>query len=333
MAGILFTIFWFLPGLGTSRTLQLLCFSSFLLGGLGFFGRRRSLVVALFALPVPFLFFAPGPGWAEGSEWTAESSYNLVRVVRIGAQTQLQLNHPSSVHSVRDSSGVWTGYYYDAFALGPALVPARRALVLGMGAGGSIRSMRLTAPEIEIDAVEIDPEVVTAATRFFSVDRADPRLRIHVMDARRFLLLDRGLYDVVQLDVYQGGPYIPFHLATLEFFRLARARMGDDAVLMMNVFDSGSDKTLLTRLAATLRRVFPSVCVGQTDAGSYLLFAFTSVPSAERLSRRPSALSSNASVRDMPIRELIPPDGTPVFTDDLAPIEALTRRMLAGADS
>jgi spermidine synthase len=153
------------------------------------------------------------------------------------------------------------------------------------------------------------------------------------MDARRFLLLDRGLYDVVQLDVYQGGPYIPFHLATLEFFRLARARMGDDAVLMMNVFDSGSDKTLLTRLAATLRRVFPSVCVGQTDAGSYLLFAFTSVPSAERLSRRPSALSSNASVRDMPIRELIPPDGTPVFTDDLAPIEALTRRMLAGADS
>lgn len=333
MAGILATIFWFLPGLGTSRTLSLLCFLSFVLGGLGLLSGRRALAIVLLLVPVPLLLAAPGPGWSEGSEWTAESSYNLVRVVRIGRQTQLQLNHPSSIHTVRDSSGVWTGYYYDAFALGPALVPARRALVLGMGAGGSVRSMRLTAPEIEIDAVEIDPKVVLAATRFFGVDAADPRLRVHVMDARRFLSRDRGGYDLVQLDVYQGGPYIPFHLATEEFFRLARARMSDDALLMMNVFDSGPETALLTRLAATLRRVFPSVCVGQTDAGSYLLFAFTVVPSAERLRQRPSALQSNASVRDMPIRELVPPDGTPAFTDDLAPIEAMTRRMLAGADS
>src|SRR5678816_1267839 len=96
---------------------------------------------------------------------------------------------------IRDS------YYYDYFALGPLLVPARRALVLGMGAGGSIEAMRRTAPSIAIDAVEIDPRVVEAASRWFDVDVvADPRLRVHLMDARRFLSRDRGTYDLVQLD-------------------------------------------------------------------------------------------------------------------------------------
>jgi spermidine synthase len=293
-------------------------------------GRRREIGLAVAAAAVPLLVLVPGLGWAEGTVWTSESSYNLVRVVQNGGQWLLQLNHPSSVHTVRETSGIWTGYYYDAFALGPLMVPARRALVLGMGAGGSIRSMRLTAPEIAIDAVEIDPRVVEAATRWFGVDAAaDGRLRVHVMDARRFLSRDRGTYDLVQLDVYQGGPYIPFHLVTEEFFRLARARMSDDALLMMNVFDSGEDTALLLRLAATLRRVFPSVRVGQTDAGNFMLFAFTRVPSDDRISNRPAVLQSNAGVRDMQIREVALADGAPVFTDDVAPIEEMTRRMLA----
>lgn len=330
IAGIMATIFWLLPRVGTERTLQLLCGTSFLIAAVGFLalGKRRALGITLAVAPVPLLLVTPGLGWSEGSVWTAESPYNLVRVVQSGGQRLLQLNHPSSVHSVRDASGAWTGYYYDYFALGPLLVPAKRALVLGMGAGGSIRSMRLTAPAIAIDAVEIDPRVVEAATRWFGVDAADSRLRIHVMDARRFLSRDHGTYDLVQLDVYQGGPYIPFHLVTEEFFRLARARMADVALLMMNVFDSGEDTALLLRLATTLRRVFPSVQVGQTDARNFMLFAFTHVPSAEPIRYRPAVLQSNAGVRDMQIREITPANATEVFTDDIAPIEEMTRRML-----
>jgi predicted membrane-bound spermidine synthase len=331
MAGIVATIFWLLPCLGTHATLQVLCGTSFLIGAAGLLtaGRRRELGLAVAAGLVPVLM-APGLGWSEGSVWTAESSYNLVRVVQRGGRRLLQLNHPSSIHTVRDGGGVWTGFYYDAFALGPLLVPARRALVLGMGAGGSIRSMRLTNPEIAIDAVEIDPRVVEAATRWFDVDPAsDGRLRVHVMDARRFLSRDRGTYDLVQLDVYQGGPYIPFHLVTEECFRLARARMSDDALLMMNVFDRGPDTALLRSLAATLRRVFPSVMVGHTDAGNFMLFAFTRVPSAEQLQYRPAVLQANTGLRDMEIREMARADTAAVFTDDLAPIEDMTRRMLA----
>ncbi|MET0554357.1 MAG: fused MFS/spermidine synthase [Vicinamibacteria bacterium] len=333
LAGILGTIFVLLPRLGTHATLQVLCGVSLAAGAWGELasvGPRRAARGLVPATAASILLTtAPGLGWSEGSVWTAESAYNLVRVVQRGGQRALELNHPSSVHSVRQGRGVWTGRYYDHFALGPVFVPARRALVLGMGAGGSVRSMRVTAPSIEVDAVEIDPRVVEAATRWFDVDAADPRLRVHVMDGRRFLARDRGTYDLVQLDVFQGGPYVPFHLVTEECFRLARARMGDDALLMMNVFDRGRDEALLTRLAATLRRVFPSVMVGRTDAGNFMLFAFTRPPSAERLARRPPALESNAGLRDFVVREAAVPAGAAVFTDDLAPVEEMTRRMLA----
>ena len=140
MAGILATTFFLLPRLGTHATLQMLCGTSFLIGtaGLVLSFNRRALALPLAAMFVP-LMLSPGLGWAEGSVWTAESPYNLVRVVQSGSQWLLQLNHPSSIHTVRDSSGIWTGYYYDYFALGPLMVPgARRALVLGMGGGGAI---------------------------------------------------------------------------------------------------------------------------------------------------------------------------------------------------
>jgi spermidine synthase len=337
LGGILGTIFVLLPRLGTHTTLQMLCGASLAVGAVGVLAsvgaRRAARGLAPAAAASILLVTAPGLGWSQGSVWTAESAYNLVRVVQRGGQRVLQLNHPSSVHSVREGRGVWTGYYHDYFALGPLFVPARRALVLGMGAGGSVRSMRVTAPSIEVDAVEIDPRVVEAATRWFDVDAADPLLRVHVMDGRRFLARDRGTYDLVQLDVFQGGPYVPFHLVTEECFRLARARMGDDALLMMNVFDRGRDTALLTRVAATLRRVFPSVMVGRTDAGNFMLFAFTRPPSAERLALRSPALGSNAGLRDLVLREAAVPEGAAVFTDDLAPVEEMTRRMLSEADS
>ena len=325
MAGILVTIFWLIPTAGTETTLRSLCVISFLMAATGI----REPTVALAIVPIAFLPFLPRLGWAEGSVWTAESSYNLVRVIQNGTQWLLQLNHPASIHTIRDASGIWTGYYYDHFALGPLLVPTRRALVLGMGAGSSVRSMRITAPDAIVDAVEIDPKVVEAATRWFGVDATDPRLNIHVADARRWMSSNRATYDLVQLDIYQGNPYIPFYLVTEEFFRLTRSRMNDNALLMMNVFDAGTEPKLLFALAATLRRVFPSVMVGQTSPGNSMLFAFTRVRSEEWVRAR--VISARfGRLRDLQIRNVAAPAATPVFTDNLAPVEQMTRRMLSG---
>src|SRR5205085_5742093 len=144
----------------------------------------------------------------------------------------------------------------DDFALGPLLVPTHRVMVLGMGGGGSIQATRLTAPDAAIDAVEIDGKVIDAAKRFFDL-RPDSRLRIHTADARPWLNHDRGRYELVHVDLYHGGPYVPFYLTTVEFFKQVRSRMSDDGLLMMNVFDPSRREDVLASMVATLKQVYP----------------------------------------------------------------------------
>jgi spermidine synthase len=207
-------------------------------------------------------------------------------------------------------------------------------LVLGMGAGGSIAATQTTAPEIETDAVELDPQVVEAGTRFFGLRPAPDRLRVHVADARPWLERSGGNYDLVHVDLYQGGPYVPFYLTTVEFFRLVQAHMSADGLLMMNVFDAGASRALLLALVATLESVFPSVKVFPSGSSNYMIIVFSRKQSADSIRARLRNVSGGESVKFLARRaaaslvDLVPPSGTLIFTDDYCPVEEMTRRML-----
>jgi spermidine synthase len=281
--------------------------------------------------------FAPEAVWPKGTVWVSESAYNNVRVVGDGSRLLLVLNEEGSVHTIRDEATGWTGRYYDDFALGPLLIEVepRRLLVLGMGGGASIASTRAVVPNIEIDAVEIDQKVVEAGVRFFGLKTDDQRLHIHVADARPWLMHNRESYQLVHLDLYQGGPYVPFYLITVEFFQLARAHMSEDGLLMMNVFDISETHELLHATAATLRRVFPSLMVLPSGHGNYLVFAFTREHFAASLRAQLARLEPREAIKllarkaSLSLTDLVPPFGSTVFTDDHAPVEEMTRRMLA----
>jgi len=333
IAGIFGTTFFLVPELGTQMTLEIWCATSALVGVAGLAGRRRLSLLGL--LPLSVLAFMPQPSSSGDTIWLRESTYNQVRVLRRGSRLMLVLNAQGSVHTIRDEANGWTGYYYDDFVLGPLLVQAHRALVLGMGGGGSITAIRAVASNIEVDAVEIDPQVVEASLRFFGLLTDERRLRIHVADARPWLAQQHGIYDLVQVDLYQGGPYIPFYLVTLEFFELVRTHMSEEGLLMMNVFDAGPKKELLLSAGATLRRVFPSVAVLAREDGNNIVLAFArerrgawirgrlqraeGSPTVERLARK----AAHAIV------DFEAPRGTPILTDDHAPVEEMTRRMMA----
>ena len=333
IAGILSTSFFLVPHLGTQKTLEVICLLSAVtaVAGLALQLRAALLTLGLIAAILPFV---PSRVWPRSTVWASESAYNLVRVVRRGKWLILDLNDERSVHTIRGDPGGWTGHYYDDFALGPLLAPAERLLVLGLGGGGSIASTRVTAPEVEVDAVEIDPAVVEAAVRFFGMNPQDGKLHIHVADARPWLARSQSVYDLVHVDLYQGGPYIPFYLVTREFFQAVREHMSPDGLLMMNLFDASRRQELLISTVATLRQVFPSVLVLPVDNGNFMLLAFPQEttaasiherlenfqgdPAAKRLARRAETL----------INDLKVPAGTSVFTDDHAPVEEITRRML-----
>jgi spermidine synthase len=342
--GIFATTYYLVPAFGAQATLRSACAATAALGIAGLLARgrraRAAIAVAVFAAGLtapaaPLWLFTRMP---EGQiVWTDESPYNLVRVVRLRRFHLLTLNDDRASQSMHHDYGSWTGGYHDMFALGPLVAPARRLVVLGLGAGSSVIATRLTAPEVDVDAVEIDPKVVEAGTRFFGLDPRDPRLRVHIADARRWLAHDRGVYDIAHVDLYQGGPYIPFYLNTMEFFRQIREHLAPDGLLMENVFDPGAGQELMNTTASTLARVFPSVFVLSDGRGSHMLFAFAARQTLEALRQKFASAAGRVAGPGVKLLErasaaITQYDAAPAaaaFTDDHAPIEAMTRRAFA----
>ncbi len=338
--GIIATIFYLVPALGTQTTLNIACGATIFFGVLGLASRNRSagvLIALLGALP-----YSPKAAWTDENLrigdtdysviWVDESAYNLIRVVRWADAKALLLNHPQSAHTIQFEGGRFGGTYFDDFALGPLLVPAKRALVMGMGAGSSISSTRLAAPEIEFEAVEIDPKVVDAAIRFFGLPRDEPWLKVHVADARPWLASYDGRFDIVQMDLYQGGLYIPFYLATRECFQLVRARMTEDALLMMNVGDPSVSHGVLNAIANTVSKVFPSVYILSRPNGNHMLFALTRAAEPSELVARLSPKGASEQIEKLAqwaretIRPFYPRSDMVLLTDDHSALEEITRR-------
>lgn len=332
IAGVLITSFFLVPRLGTRMTLQVSCAVTLIVGGWGLL--RRKGVAAVVVLPVIGVLLIPKPTFAPVVLWTTESAYNWIAVLHHDDLRWLVLNHPAYSQTTRKEGASWSGFYTDEFALGAALVHARSMLALGMGAGGAIASTIAVAPDIRIDAVEIDPKVVEVAVRFFGLPAGGKNLTVYVADARPWLASHRARYDLVQVDLYQGGPYTPFYLVTEQFFEQVRSRIAEDGLLMMNVYDTSKSHELLMATGATLKRVFPSVEVISRVDGNHIVFAFTREKTVAQIRERLEHLIGDQPLRELAreaaatIVDLVPPEGTLFFTDDHAPVEEMSRRML-----
>jgi spermidine synthase len=197
---------------------------------------------------------------------------------------------------------------------------------------------------IAIDGAEIDPDIVAAARDYFNLD-AYPNVNAVAADGRSWLLArsagDLGQaapYSVIAIDAYRP-PYIPFHLATVEFFELVRDNLAADGVVAVNAARSRDDYTLVNALAATMGQVFPSVYVIDESTEDYSLgnslVVATMQPTTLDDFRRNAALIDPAGqplLAEMAARAgrtARPADGTgTVLTDDKAPIEQIVHGIM-----
>ncbi|WP_426754660.1 spermidine synthase [Myxococcus sp. Y35] len=138
-------------------------------------------------------------------------------------------------------SAVWPGFplrleldYTRAVAATLAFVPEpTRVLVVGLGGGAIPTFLHAVLPRAHIDAVEIQPEVLDAARRFFGFHE-DARLHAHLTDGRRFIETPGPAYDLIILDAY-GARSIPASLASQAFLRATQARLTPDGAVVGNV--------------------------------------------------------------------------------------------------
>jgi spermidine synthase len=194
---------------------------------------------------------------------TRHSVYGSLAVVETGASRSL-FENGLMVMTVPDPAAAEEAVHY---ALLEHPEPGS-LLLIGGGVNGSVAEA-LTHPSLErLDYVELDPMTFNIAARYFPEAwekiRRDPRVRVHVMDGRRFLKSTKDCFDVIIVNLPDPHTAQLNRFYTEEFFREAAAKLRPGGILSFQVTSSENYISreladFLRCLERTLRAVFPGV--------------------------------------------------------------------------
>jgi spermidine synthase len=326
LVGVFLSALVLIPFVGTRRTFLAFALALGLVAALGL--RRRVAVVGpvlvalLIALPTGTV-----KATTEGRTiWEQETDYQYARVVQTDAgERLLELNEGQAVHSIF-TPGTWlTHNYWDE----PLVLPfaartaePRSIAILGSAAGTVARAYGHFHPATRIDAVEIDPALTDVGRRLF--DLRAPKLHTHAADARPWLRATNRRFDIIYVDAYRQ-PYIPFYLATKEFFALARSRLNPGGVVMVNVGHPQDSSRLEQVLSATMGSVFAHVVRDPAqDVNTQLVAADVPLRPATLRAAVPQLAPELRPVARATAARLRPAlRGGRVYSDDVAPVEWL----------
>lgn len=155
-----------------------------------------------------------------------------------------------------------------------------RALIVGLGGGTLPMFLRKHYPEAEIEAVDIDPDVVAVAKGYFGFQE-DARMRGVVADGRQFVEQAAKPYDIVFLDAF-GSDSVPAHLTTREFLQAVRKALQPSGVVVGNIWSRHSNP-LYDAMVRTYQEVFDELYILEVEGtGNRILLA---LPRKESLTR------------------------------------------------
>lgn len=337
-----------IPKLGTHRSFLLIALMLLSLASFGsFFVRsvKQAIVFAFFGFVTTLLFLLGPLGGTKasvGQIYETESSYNYIQVLEKDGYRYLRLNEGQGVHSVWHPSEVFYGGPWSQFLLAPLFNPGDDALpkvddiaILGLAAGTIARQASLVYPEASIDGVEIDPEILNVGIKYFELDQIDG-LQTYAQDARWFIHNTQKQYDLIIIDAYKP-PYIPAHLVTLEFFKSVHEKLQDDGIAAINVGRSPTDYGLVDGLASTMAMVYPQIFAIELPNSYNTILIACKNPAASwkyferRLKQITTDSANNLLLRAGQIArdaKAEPRTDCQIFTDDKAPIEWMTNRLV-----
>lgn len=367
IVGTFLTVLYLIPAIGTARTTYL--FAAFLIV-IGLIGLRDWRYLLLLLVVAGLFFYTTS---TRGNIKVAdcfgctlieerESAYNYIQIATsasesYGPQVNLILNEGQAIHSIyhprfeqsRDPLDLLTGGGpWDYFTVAPYFYPDRspasvKSMAMLGSATGTVPKQFLTiyGADATIDAVEIDPAIIELGRKHFdmrdaSYDPSHPNYHVHAEDARYWLATAGGSYDVIGMDAYHQ-PYIPFHLATVEFFALVKQHLTPDGVAVVNAGKGpDGDDRLGVALAGTMRQVFPQVFIIDTAGFGNQIVVGVNRPvgdgalhfqqNFERMQVPALRTVMDWSLRlgAAPVREFLPTDVVYApWTDDHAPVEQL----------
>ncbi len=227
---------------------------------------HRYVILISFLLIILFTVSAPASaGWSK-VVYEADSLYHHIRVVDDTGKRILRFDN--SMESTMNIANPYTGhfeyidYFFQSFVLNPDI---ENVAMLGLGGASAPKLMQRHFPDVSVDIVEIDDMVYDVAREYFSFEPSD-MVGVTIQDARVFMRKSDETYDLVVMDAYTAnkyGSYIPFHLATQEFFQIVDDRLSSKGVFAINIIGQlqGERDEIVASIYRTLSTVFPNIYI------------------------------------------------------------------------
>jgi len=288
--GTLATSFFLIPAMGIRHLFHMLGILLFILAFLSLWSQYtskepvvsptvRKAILALIGINLVLTAVLIGSWWwsslprreimGETVLYERDTLYHHVAVRQLGSIRYLHFDnsYQSGINLKNPLEMVFEYTSYLHLGLIPKPDP-QSVLFIGLGGGSAPTRFLNDYPSIkQLDAVEIDPEVIRVAYQYFQLPRS-PRLKTTAQDGRLFIrekvkAIAAGKsrpYDMVVLDAYNSDA-IPYHLTTLEFLDQVKQVLSPDGVVISNVIGSvsGAQSRFFRAFTRTLNEVFPQV--------------------------------------------------------------------------
>ncbi|WP_395813120.1 fused MFS/spermidine synthase [Archangium minus] len=161
------------------------------------------------------------------------------------------------------------------------------SLVIGLGTG-STAGWLAAVPEMErVDVVEIEPAILEVARQCADVNERvldNPKVHVHLDDAREVLLASKASYDIIFSE--PSNPYRAgiSSLFSREFYHAVKQRLAPGGVFLQWLQTYEVDARTVRSVYATLATEFGAVETWRTQGGDYILVA-TEAPLRHDLER------------------------------------------------
>lgn len=198
--------------------------------------------------------------------------------------------------------------------------PASTALVMGLGGGTLVTTMWHDGIK-KIDVVEIDPQMVRLARKYFRLPSA---INIIVDDARHFvnhasLRNPTQRYNIVFMDAWIE--LVPHQLVTREMFTALRKIMDTSGILIINYFEpvDSSSATLIAMIFKALELAgfhTLSTLSAEPAGGRNLLLVATPSTATYRQLKEAPVLKSTLLDQHRQVMALLPSTEVPPLSDN-----------------
>jgi spermidine synthase len=188
----------------------------------------------------------PGGAGESKLELDVKSTFSRIKVVREKnvrtllfvrdtgeevIESMLNLDRP------HDLIVEYTRYMFLSYLFRPK---QEKVLIVGLGGGSMVHFLKHYDPKVKVDVVEIDPQIVKIADKYFGV-RSGGNVNILTQDAFDYIKKADAKYDVIYMDAFLKPSVdtdptgVQLRLKTIKFYKDLQKRLTPGGMVVFNI--------------------------------------------------------------------------------------------------